>query len=365
MNYFWRKILLLIAIFSGIGLLLHILLIIYDINKIEILALVYFLFTTIIFFSIMIVEFFKASKKNDARINAIYNDTNNELENIEVFFNKSKFDLEKKRKAVIYYLIIMIAILIGIGIFSFTFNIFNYLIGPLSIAMIIFFSSEYHRKRNIYTKYYKEVVINDLLKYIDTKIEYNPYGDQYDFERFLEAGFAEPDYDFHTVTDKIIKNDIEGTLTLNQIKLIKRIPKSINDIVDFFTFADYKINQDIKLNICISKNRKLNNKPIDEENFDKYFISEYNLDINNGNKLIKDINKLIIEYYNKYAIDLNMKIINNRVYIKFYTEDILETPSVFLKVTNTNTFKTNYSTMKGIIEFCSKLRKIIKEDMIA
>ncbi len=363
MNYFWRKILLLIALFSGVGLLLYNLIIIYDINKIEILVWLYLLFTTIIFFSIMIVVFFKVSKKNDARINAIYNDTINQLDNIDDFFYESKLDLEKKRKAVIYYLIIMIAIFIGICIFSFTLKKFNYLTLPLSTVMIIIFSFEYHKKRDIYTKYYKEVVINDLLKYINANLKYNPCGDQDDFERFLEAGFAEPEYDFYTVTDKIIKNDIEGTLTLNQIKLKKWRPKSINDIVDFFTFADYKIDQDIKLNICISKNRKFDNKPIDDENFDKYFFLEYNLDINNGNKLIKDINRLIIEYYNRYAIDLNMKIINNRIYIKFYTEDILEPPSVFLKVTNNNTLKTNYSTTKGIIEFCSKLRKIIDEDI--
>ena len=297
----------------------------------------------------------KGIKNNDIYIN------DSDIKNV---FYEQGIKLENKRKEAIKYLIIMCVTFFSLMICNLACIELNSILRSI-ILFILFFLFviiwiKYENKKNEYTLYYKENIVNELLKSIDTSIQYNPNGDEDNYERFIDAGFIEPKYNKYIITDTITKNKIDNNFVLNNIKLINKGYKSTH-LVDYFVFSYIKTNSVSLIQINVRRNSKKNEVDVDTSNFEKFFISDFE-NSQNDFKLIDNIKNVIIEFYNKYNIDLNLKIKDNNIYIKFYIGNLLETPFILKKGTDVNTFKSNYCIMKEIIEFCNKLKNVVENE---
>ena len=319
----------------------------------------------ILFISI-IVEYiyiiFKETKKRKQNVNKDFN-------NLENVFYEAKYNIENTRKETVYSLIIMIAVFFALAVCNIAFMKINLLLRiilfVLSLLIFVKTAMKYEYKKQIYTKLYKETIISAILKEININLKYTPDGDEDNFKRFLDAGYIEPPYNKHIITDTISLNSKNEFYVINKIKLIMKNSRGRRYLTDIFMFSYNKIDKNIPLTISIKKNNKQTNEPINMNNFKKYFDVEYdNIDFNYKNQLIDNILKNIIEYYNKYSITLNIKIMNNNLFIKFYTGDILETPFLLKNVKDFNTVESNYKMIFGIIEICDKLKKVIEKNEV-
>lgn len=318
-----------------------------------------FLLISIILFIYIIFDIiFGTSKKIKKRYNNI-NITSNYLDNIS---SESFFVLERYRKETILYLGTMTIVFFGLVVFYLVIYSNPFIRIISFIVFICLFSIcgiKYENKKNLYTNYYKDTIVKELIQLINCNLDYNPNGDERNFNKFLKAGFIEPNYYKHLITDTITNNNPSDFFAINKIKLFCKHWRGGDELIDKFIFAYKIVNNNIPIEISIRRNSRQNDKVIDNTNFDKYFITEYNSNYNRV--IIDDILNIVIDYYNKYYIDFNLKIKNNIIYIKFYIDDIFETPFIFKKAIDYKTVNGNYIIINGIINFCNGLKNVIED----
>ena len=369
MNYYKKIMLKMLLITFFVSLTVILMEINYPSIEIVIIVLFSIIGAIATFISILFDVIFKIPRKIKQKHNGIkdsdkYND-NSDLENI---LYESKIKLENKRKEAIKYLIIMCVIFLSLMIINLACIELN-----LRLRITMFFSSvflfgiivlKYENKRKNYTFYYKENIVSELLKSIDINIRYDPNGDEDNYKRFINAGFIEPKYNKYTIKDTISKNNTDDFFVLNKIDLIDKGHKA-EILVDSFVFSYININSFSPIQLSMRRNSKINEKDIDNTNFERYFITDFNTTFGEFKIIIDNIINIVIEYYNKYKIDFNLKIKDKGIYIKFYINNsILETPFILKKSTDINTLKSNYIIMKGMVELGKQLKNIIEKNDI-
>ena len=174
------------------------------------------LISSVVFISIIFEVMFKISNKTKEK----NNDLNDDISNVENLFYETRFKLEKQRKETILNFTIMtvvflVLLIVNTACVSFKF-LPKFLIFFSSLLLFAIVLMKYNDKRRNYTNYYKETIINDLLKQIDNNLRYSSNGDEVNFQRFINAEYKEPKYTKYIITDTITKSNIDELFVLNK-----------------------------------------------------------------------------------------------------------------------------------------------------
>lgn len=275
--------------------------------------------------------------------------------------------LESMRKQARGRTIIQYAIPLLIFIVGFE-NQSSFMLAFLLFIALIFINSKYISK---YKKTYKNEIVSNFIKLINNKLTYKPDGQELSS---MEDDYRKASFD-NKVFNRFYPDDyIEGLL--NNEFFVKMSDLHIQHHVrsgkhshtyEVFhgIFVQTECNKSIGTYIKISKNQlkmfgQQNRVEMDSQEFEKYF------DIYSENKILtmqlltSDVMATLIDFYNKYNIEYEVVIRNNRIYMRFFTGAMFE-PKIFGNSMDKELLLKYYCILKFIVDVTKEVNKVLKE----
>lgn len=339
---------------------------------------------------LMIISIGKQSKNITLRTN--YNSPDEEFEQVysKIVENADKEKLEETRQKLklkkgsikgICIAILVICILLAIFAKELIFAIVMFIpfIGIFAvITFVIIYSFTKKNDMILYSRLYKNTVIPELVKSMEPDVEYHI---ERGMERsiYLESQFEGFDRyesddlmtgklknnceismaDIHT---QIESRDSDGDTTyinlFSGIYAIVEIPKKFNEVL--YIKKDKKnegFSSTYKMRDGYSSYEKID---LDSQEFEKYF------DVFGSNKIVavqiltSDVMQTLIEVREKMGIRYEIAIRDSKLYIRFFSGPMFETPSYSIDPLDKNTIYKYYTMLKYVFDVAYKLTEIIE-----
>lgn len=277
--------------------------------------------------------------------------------NLEVMRKQARWRL------VIQYIIPLIIFILGVSN-----NVNTFPIAFIILIALIFINSKYISK---YKNTYKSEIVANFIKLIDNKLVYKPRGE----ELFsMESDYREACFDNETFNRFYSDDYIEGFLNnefftkmadLHIQHHVKSGKHSHTHEVFQGIFIQTECNKDIGTYIKISKNKlkifgQRDRVEMDSQEFEKYF------DIYSKNKILtmqlltSDVMTTLVDFYNKYNIEYEIVIRNNKIYMRFFTGAMFE-PKIFGSSMDKKLLFSYYCILKFIVDVTKEVNKALQE----
>lgn len=229
-------------------------------------------------------------------------------------------------------------------------------------AILTYFNVKYKKK---YAKEYKKKIISEFVKLVDNNLTYQEEIDSKLAEsEYKLASFDNKDYNNFEVTDEIVGN-VDGKYNIKVWDLgITKITGSgkSRDVERIFKgmFTVTECNNNLEGRVKICKNKQSNNEnkiKIDSETFEKYF------DVYSSDKILAlrilthDIMEMLVDFHNKYDLNFEIVLDNNKIYLRFATVDMFE-PKVFGSSIKQELLYTEFVILKFILELTKKINEV-------
>ena len=234
--------------------------------------------------------------------------------------------------------------------------------------VLIFISSKYIKE---YKRIFKEEIVANFIKLINSKLEYKPTS--YEFE-LMESDYKRANFDNNWFNRFYPDDYIEGFLDddlfikMGNLHIQKHTGSGKNSRTEELfngMFAHMSCGKDIRTYIKISKNKlkifgQNNRVEMDSQEFEKYF------DIYSENKILamqlltSDVMNTLIDFYNKYNIEYEIVIRNNRIYMRFFTGAMFE-PKIFGNSMDKRLLFSYFCILKFIVNVTKEVNKALKE----
>lgn len=279
--------------------------------------------------------------------------------------------LEQKRKNVL-----ISSELVGaaffMAIFGILFQKFLLILGGILVVILIAINNK--NKKN-YVSAYKKDIINNFIKLIDDKLEYKTENiDVLALMRdYKTANFSKESFDIFKVDDHIsglLNNEVYTEISDLHIQREeeyydeeKRKVVHVDVFQGIYTKTD--CNKDIGTYIKIFKNQfklfgKKDRVEMDSQEFEKYF------DIYSENKILtmqlltSDVMETLVDFYNKYKIEYEIVIKNNKIHMRFFTGAMFE-PKIYRSSMDKELLLKYYCILKFIVDVTKEVNKALKE----
>jgi len=257
-------------------------------------------------------------------------------------------------------------------ILFFTQNIhgnFGFAILMFFTAIALIFISSKHIKE--YKRIYKEEIVATFIKSINSKLEYRQTSNEFEV---MESDYKRANFDNNWFNRFYPDDYIEGYLDedvfvkMGNLHIQKHTGSGKNSkTVEIFNgiFAHMRCGKDIGTSIKISKNQlkifeQYNRVEMDSQEFEKYF------DIYSENKILtmqlltSDVMATLVDFYNKYYIDYEIVIRNNKIYMRFFTGSMFE-PKIFGNSMDKKLLFSYFCILKFIVDVTKEVNKALKE----
>ena len=227
---------------------------------------------------------------------------------------------------------------------------------------------------NISHKHYKEDFISNLIQAIVPKIKYKITinSEKIKNELCLQSRFEKNElhqqYLFelpHNDIDTKITNYMEYQFNSDtNIELVDILVREWGDDSAAYIFEGIlaKIPKKNFLNnhILIKRNKKLFKRNDKNKNFKKYFFL-YNENMENIDDIItNNIKETLAQLYEEYGILFEISIINNSLYIRFFTGPLFESSWKPSFSSNKEKLYGDYVIFKTVLELIEKINDIIE-----
>lgn len=330
---------------------------------------VLFIFVLVIYLlAKIIVDSITKPNKGIFRNNIKKENVPQEFEDIyQELYRDNISSLESMRKQARWRTVIQYAIPLLIFIVGFE-NQSVFMVALIIFIALIFINSKYISK---YKETYKSEIIANFIKLINNKLVYKSNSQEL---LSMEDDYKKASFD-NKVFNRFYPDDyIEGIL--NNEFFVKMSDLHIQHHVksgkhshtyEIFQgiFVQTECNKDIGTYIKISKNQlkmfgQRDRVEMDSQEFEKYF------DIYSENKILtmqlltSDVMATLIDFYNKYNIDYEIVIRNNKIYMRFFTGAMFE-PKVFGNSMDKELLLRYYCILKFIVDVTKEVNKALKE----
>lgn len=227
---------------------------------------------------------------------------------------------------------------------------------------------------NNYKSQYKTEIINNLIKIINERLEYNTknFNPNIVLANYQEADFDNEVFNIFNVDDNI-SGFLEDDLYIEMSDLdIQKKEVYYDDegdrhehIVEIFKgiFAQTICNKDIGTYIKISKNEinifgRRNKIEMDSAEFEKYFNIYSQDKILTMRILTSDVMVDLVDFYNKYNLPYEIVIRDNNIYMRFFTGAMFE-PKIFGNALDKKQLFTYYCILKFIVNVTKDINKAV------
>lgn len=288
----------------------------------------------------------------------------------------SKWDELRKKNKKINLITILILLIIDILVLFIlkisTNSIFSIIMADVFIYIIIYVIFE-GRDISQFNNDYKENVISKMLENFITNLDYVPSKrmPSYIYDEAKYGGYynkySSDDYLEGTINgQKIIMADLlvqEETTHTDSDGIETSDTKTIFNGL----FGKIELNKSINSNLKITRNHGIslfnkNKIEMDSYDFEKTFNVYSDNNIIAMQLLTADIQEDILDLYNKYKINFDIIVMNNKMYVLFNTGNMFE---VFSNKKNPNEMLEKYfEIMKFIYKLVDKILKTIENTQI-
>ena len=219
-------------------------------------------------------------------------------------------------------------------------------------------------------KKYKEEFIPNLIPAINQKIKYmitkdNEKNELYSQSRFEKNKlhqqyiFELPHVDIHTKITDYMEYHLDSN---TNIELVDILLEESGDDSSFYIFEGIlaKIPKKNFLNnhILIKRNKRLFKRNDKNKNFKKYFFL-YNENMENIDDIItNNIKETLVQLYEEYGIPFEISIINNSLYIRFFTGPLFESSWKPSFSSNKKKLYGDYVIFKTVLELIEKINNL-------
>lgn len=274
--------------------------------------------------------------------------------------NISKFKNNRVKVILLYLLCFLIII---ISILSTSFPII------FSALLVTIIASWWINKYNSdFVMMYKREIISNLIPIINSKLNYEPlYG--INEKIYRDSQFEDQPFNSYYCDDYIF-GDIEKNTKINICDIaVKnrngsgRLEQTDELFYGLFSFTECpnNIHSLLKINRncpTILKDDSIVN--MDSQNFEKYFDVYCENKILAMQLLTPEVMEFIIEFYEKYNIDFEISIINNTIYLRFFTGRMFEARKTGNPI-DINLLWKYYNIVMFVIDFSSKINTIVND----
>lgn len=293
----------------------------------------------------------------------------------EKIVKKPKAILEKKRiKFLImisfYFLIAMMMFWLMYNILKYSPNIYNsyeiFIIFVLLVGsgFIKLYKSSYKK----YSIYYKNYVIDEFVKLIDTNFSYYP-------ENGMGSGlYNKGDYAVYArdvISDDMIEGKIDDCYIMFSDVQAYRVKYNGSRETKELAFSGYVAYVEIKnkfedsvtitnQNIFFRDIEKRNKIKLDSSEFEKNFDVYGNNSVLAYRFLTSDIMELILNFKKTLNVRFEIKILKNRMLIRFFTNEVFEA-KVLKSSINKKALRRDYELLNFVLKLTKKMTKICNE----
>ena len=222
---------------------------------------------------------------------------------------------------------------------------------------------------------YKKEIIEEFIKLVSAEIEYKTSSFDTDVivGNYKRANFDSKIFNKFDIDDYIVGKLEDNVyveisdLNIQKKEIYYHKGRRKETIIEIFKgiFSKTECDKDIGTYIKISKNKlkvfeQYNRVEMDSQEFEKYF------DIYSENKILtmqlltSDVMATLIDFYNKYNIDYEIVIRNNKIYMRFFTGAMFE-PKIFGNSMDKELLLKYYCILKFIVDVTKEVNKALKE----
>ena len=288
----------------------------------------------------------------------------------------SKWDELRKKNKKINLITILILLIIDILVLFIlkisTNSIFSIIMADVFIYIIIYVIFE-GRDISQFNNDYKENVISKMLENFITNLDYVPSKrmPSYIYDEAKYGGY----YNKYS-SDDYLEGSINGQKIIMADLLVQEetthtdsdgIETSDTKTIFNGLFGKIELNKSINSNLKITRNHGIslfnkNKIEMDSYDFEKTFNVYSDNNIIAMQLLTADIQEDILDLYNKYKINFDIIVMNNKMYVLFNTGNMFE---VFSNKKNPNEMLEKYfEIMKFIYKLVDKILKTIETTQI-
>lgn len=342
-----------------------------------------------IIFAIVIIMIIKASKGVKSTVLDVnyVDNSDEEFEKVytEIVNNADKNNLsELKEQAIIEHKKQMkiIGAVITLILITFFLSIITPILSIIGFvaAIVCFIKMASDKKSGIsaYTAKYKDTVVKSVLQHFESNSNYIPEngissGEYREskfegFDRFysddLMTGTLKNNCNF-TMADVYTQSestDSDGHTSYSDlfkgIYAIIQTPKAFNDVI--YIKKDRKNELSFSSYGIIGGYSSFEKISLDSLEFEKYF------DVSTSNKIVtmqlltSDVMQMLVEFREKMGIRYEMAIRDSKIYIRFFSDAMFETPSYKVDALDKNTMYKYYLMLKFIFDISYKLTNLIQ-----
>ena len=273
--------------------------------------------------------------------------------------------LEKSRYKVIEYIVLLAVILIIEFILTIYIKINVKMLIPLYVLPVLILTLKIVNKRKQFFEDYKNNIIRELVSIINSKFQYEYNGNGQMCDKYMEADFKEEEFNTYESTDYIcgqVNDNIK--IYLSRISLLNCSESGeVINTADTFLFA-YNIVGFFSPNVVkIKKNKVINlikdKVEMDSSEFEKYFDVVSDSRVVAMQILTHDVMQEIVYFYEKYNLNFEIVIKENKIYIKFETGDVFKL-SLFKKVIDNDLLWVYYNILDFTISLSIRVNKVLE-----
>ena len=246
-------------------------------------------------------------------------------------------------------------------------SMFLILAGVYIICVLKTFAEKERYKKN-YTSLYKNKVVRDFIKTMNSNLNYSPECNQRLImgNKYKAAGFDSKDFNIVKSDDYITGNlGYNSFLEMAELKLISDRGKedeiSVRTLVFNGVFAYIKMDKDLKRFIQITRNKRIHmlNQTyrlieMDSQVFENYF------DVYGDDKILTmriitpELMDELVGFYEKYKIDFDICMQGNYIFMRFFSGQMFE-PTVFKNSMEKDYLFMYYCIFKLILDVVEKI----------
>ena len=246
-------------------------------------------------------------------------------------------------------------------------SMFLILAGVYIICVLKTFAEKERYKKN-YTSLYKNKVVRDFIKTMNSNLDYSPECTQRLImgNKYKAAGFDLKDFNIVKSDDYITGNlGYNSFLEMAELKLISDRGKedeiSVRSLVFNGVFAYIKMDKDLKKSIKITRNKRIHmlNQTyrlieMDSQIFENYF------DVYGDDKILTmriitpELMVELVGFYEKYKIDFDICMQGNYIFMRFFSGQMFE-PTVIKNSMEKEYLFMYYCIFKLILDVVEKI----------
>ncbi len=308
------------------------------------------------------MEYNETNSEFDSIYNEIFSEYSKECENHRnnIFENRKKIFWIRFTLIAIAVILIMTIPLLGLLERESIFHILLFIdvLAYATFEYIYVYCSKVDTIES-YLKYYKNNVISNLVKLININLVYEEIADSHIIDVYKKA-FGNTHCQWY---DDYIHGVICGNRDIEMINFLNSKSNELNkdNILFWGIFATLNLGKNINSSIKIlpdkaimSTKRKLN---LDSSKFEECFDVHTDDRILATRILTADVMEKLVDIYKKYKIGFDINIIDNRLYLRLFSEETFE-PTLYSKYEKERLYY-DYNCINLILELSEKITEVI------